>query len=500
LIRRHTPEAVRRQRRTVRIAILVLMMLVALTGGSALTSRLEVPPRSLAPYIEHRLSQHGPMLVAGGRWLANLLTDLDRRPDDRRERPQLRSGVHAEATLAMPASRRVVSVATPEEVRTAIADAQPGDAITLKAGHYALASTIEARQPGKPDDPVTVRAARPGTVMIEVLAPQGFVVSAPYWVFENLVVRGACATSGDCEHAFHVVGAATHFVARNNDLVDFNAHFKVNGEGRRFPDHGLIEDNTIRNAAPRQTESPVTPIDIVGASQWTIRGNLISDFVKAQGDRISYGAFAKGAGSDNRFQRNVVLCEDALRGYPGSRVGISLGGGGSAGGGDFCRDRACVLEQSAGTIESNLVAFCSDDGIYVNRGAMSRIVHNTLVDTGGIVVRFAESSAEVHGNLVDGTIRSRDKGLIHAGDNLQTGMTALYFGRHPQRALFRDAPALDLRWHEIAPRLRSAPTPSMDLCGTEQPAAPAYGAFEDFSRCLAARLDGSAPPPMTSNR
>jgi parallel beta-helix repeat protein len=271
----------------------------------------------------------------------------------------------------------------------------------------------------------------------------------------------------------------------------------VNGEHRRFPDHGLIEYNTIRNTAPRQTEAPVTPIDIVAANHWTIRGNLISDFIKAQGDRISYGAFVKGGGSHNRFERNVVLCEDVLRGQPGWRVGISLGGGGSEA--EFCRDRACALEQSEGTIEANLVASCSDDGIYVNRGAMSRITHNTVIDTGGIAVRFPESSAEVQGNLVDGTIRMRDGGLIHAGDNLQTGMTALYLGRHPQRVVFRDAPALDLRWKTIAPRLRDQ-SPSVDLCGTARPAVPAYGAFEDFSPCLDGVRNASARTPATSGR
>jgi parallel beta-helix repeat protein len=497
-MRRHLPEGVRRRRHVLRVAIVALMLLATVAAGGVVLSRVDVPPRSLAAYIEHRVSQHGPVLVAAGRFLASVLNDLDRRPNDRRDRPQLRIGVRADVAPVLPPSARVVQVATPEQVRSAIAEAHPGDTITLEPGHYVLASAIEARAAGKPDASIAVRAAQPGTVVVEVLAMEGFVVSAPYWIFENLVMRGGCRQPGDCEHAFHVVGDATHFIARNNELVDFNAHFKVNGDGRRFPDHGLIESNSIRNTAPRDTDKPVTPIDIVAASHWTIRGNLISDFVKAQGDRISYGAFVKGGGSDNRFERNVVLCEDALRGQPGSRVGLSLGGGGSDA--QFCRDRACVLEQSAGTIESNLIAFCSDDGVYVNRSAMSRILNNTVIDTGGIVVRFAQSSAEAEGNLVDGAVRSRDGGLIHARDNSQTRTSALYFGRHPQRALFRDALALDLRWDDAAPRQRSAPASASDLCGTERPAVPTYGAFEDFSGCLAVMRAGSADPSMTSGR
>src|SRR5205823_1237819 len=124
----------------------------------------------------------------------------------------------------------------------------------------------------------------------------------------------------------------------------------------------------------------------------------------------------------------------------------------------------------------NLVAGCSDDGIYVNRGAASRIVHNTLIDTGGISVRFAESSAEVEANLVDGAIRSRDDAAVHLQDNLADDMTAPYVGWHPQRAIFRDPLALDLAWKTAPPRLRAPATRPADLCGAPRAAQPAYGA------------------------
>jgi hypothetical protein len=58
----------------------------------------------------------------------------------------------------------------------------------------------------------------------------------------------------------------------------------------------------------------VTPIDLVAASGWKIAGNVIADFIKGQGDRTSFGAFAKGGAADTVFERNVVVCELALRG------------------------------------------------------------------------------------------------------------------------------------------------------------------------------------------
>jgi len=237
----------------------------------------------------------------------------------------------------------------------------------------------------------------------------------------------------------------------------------------------------MTNSAARQTDNPVTPFDLVAASRWMVRGNLITDFIKAGGDRTSYGGFAKGGGSANRFERNVVLCEYLLRDVPGARVGLSLGGGGS--GGNFCRDSACAIEQEGGAIESNLIAFCSDDGIYVNRGADSRVQNNTLIDTGGIVVRFVESAAAVEGNLVDGAIRSRDGAALHASDNLSSSVGALYFGRHAQRELFRDALALDLAWATQPPRHASMTPASPDLCRATRPPRPVYGAFEDIGTC-----------------
>jgi hypothetical protein len=222
---------------------------------------------------------------------------------------------------------------------------------------------------------------------------------------------------------------------------------------------------------------------MVTVSHWTVRLNLITDFVKGDGDGISYGAFAKGGGSDNLIEQNIVVCEDRLRGAPGQRVGLSLGGGGT--GKSSCRDGKCITEQSGSTLRANLVAACSDEGIYLNAAARSSVLHNTLVDTAGIMVRFPESSADIQGNLVDGSIRSRDGGIVREDDNLDTATARLYLGSHPYRALFRDPGSLDFQWREpAARRLQVVGAPVVDLCGGKRPAQPRYGAFEDFSACL----------------
>jgi hypothetical protein len=461
-----------------RYVLPVLLVVVAAGAASVAIDRVDVPPRRLGPWVERRAEGHHGILERGGRELSAVLVALDRG----------RTAFHAPLPVPAgaigepPAAKRRVIVASTEEALRAIDDARPGDDITFVPGTYRFdGAYIDAHEAGAPGAPITVSADEPHSVVLEFNMIEGFLVRAPYWSFTNLTIRGVCSEHSNCEHAFHVIGTAGHFVARQNEIVDFNAHFKINGMRGSYPDWGLIEGNVIRNTGPRETANPVTPVDLVGASHWRIRGNRISDFVKRRGDGTSYGAFVKGGGSDNRLEDNVVVCEDRLRGFPGQRVGLSLGGGGSSR--DACRDGRCITEQDEGVIASNLIASCSDDGIYLNRAATSVITHNTLIDTAGITARFGESAAAVEGNLIDGPIRAVDGALLHQTDNRITSVAVLYLGLHPVRDLFVDAPTLDLRWRSDAPRRQRAASQSPDLCGTPRPARPAYGAFEDIARC-----------------
>ena len=439
-----------------------------------------IPPRMLAPYVAKRSSGHNPVITGSGQWIKATLLSLDRQAPYTGDPAllDLRPGGAGRGTA--PAPMRIVSVHDGESLRRAMDDAEPGDAITLRPGTYQFArGTLRAKRPGRADAPIVVRAEQPGSATLELRMSEGFLVTAPYWTFENLSIRGVCSRHEFCEHAFHVVGEGHHFTAINNRIVDFNSHFKINKLRGMLPDHGSIIGNTITNTSPRKTASAVTLVDLVAASHWTIRGNVITDFVKAGGDRISYGGFAKGAGAHNVFEQNIVICEHLLR-APGQRVGLSLGGGGS--GKPYCRDGKCITEQDHGVIRANLIASCSDEGIYLNSAAASVVAHNTVLDTSGIVVRYPTSSADLAGNLVDGAIRVRDGGVMRLDDNVMTSIVSLYAGRHPVRALFAGASVSQLSWQQPPPR-RDGASATPDLCGAVRPARPAYGAFEDLRAC-----------------
>lgn len=455
-----------------------VLAVLGLVGAAAAIDHLGVAPRTLAPYVEKRSSGHNPTIVGVGRFASQTLTTLDRGAAPMPADLALRLGAQPQPAGARRPAGTLVG--TPDELRAAVANAQAGVVITLLPGTYRFKERpIDANRPGREDAPIVVRAATPGSVQVEFEQVEGFRVSAPWWRFENLAIRGVCGDDTYCEHAFHVVGDGRHFAAVNNSIADFNAHFKINGNDEgSYPDDGLIESNTLYNTHARRTANPVVPIDLVAASRWIIRSNIIKDFVKLEGNQVSYGGFAKGAGSANVFERNLVWCEDKLRGQPGQRVGLSLGGG--ATGPAWCRDRKCITEQQGGIIRANLIAACSDVGVYLNSAADSHVDDNTLLDTTGIDVRFATSSARLDGNLVDGPIRSRDGGLLHLGDNRTAPLWQAYAGYHPVRDLFRAPLEGNFSWRDAAPQ-RDGVRKGLDLCGTGP--VRAYGAFDDFSGC-----------------
>ena len=310
--------------------------------------------------------------------------------------------------------------------------ARAGDTIVLEPGRYVLTDKVRAYTPGRAHAPITVTSSRFGRAVLEVHAQSGFHLDAPHWRIEALLIEGKCANHSTCEHAFHIQGRGDDVVIRGNRVTDFNAHLKANGTivdgDRKFPDRVLIEGNVFTNRTVRQTSNPVTPIDVVGGRQWVVRDNLIEDFAKAAGNRVSYGVYLKGNSSHGLIERNLVRCQRAHRGH--ARIGISLGGGGT--GQRYCAEGDCRTEHRGGTIRNNVVLDCpGEHGIYLFRAADSRIIHNSVTGTRGILVRGRASSAVVVNNLVGGEIRASRGGKIErSAGNLAVANTRVLAWLH----------------------------------------------------------------------
>jgi hypothetical protein len=477
----------RLRRRVLRLVVVLALggSAIGLAAAATVLWLAQRTPRELAPYVLHRAEKHNPIIVGSAALAAAWLLHADRLAVTHPPALPARVGASPDRSGTIPKGSRLRLVSDPGALGAAMAQANPGDIITLQPGVYRLEGwhPLNANRPGTADAPITLRAVRLGEVTIDSTLVETIKVSAPYWHFENLVIRGVCGDASSCEHALHIVGKASDTLIRNNRFEDFNAQIKINGEAGAFPDHGVIEGNTLIDTVPRQTGNPITPIDLVAASYWRISDNLIADFVRADPLPATYGAFAKGAGQGVVFERNIVVCEWRLHGTPGEHVGLSLGGGGTGPG--FRRDEGHTgFEQIGGIIRDNLIAECSDDGIYLNRAARSVVDRNTLIDTAGIDGRFVETSGTVTANFVDGVVRGRDGANLRGSDNDATSVLALFAGWHPERAYFRDPAALDLTWRSLPDPAKDV-TQRDDLCGKPRTAMAPPGAFADYAACLA---------------
>lgn len=452
----------------------ILLWLIALSvlglgvlWGGWLWLQKEHTPSELIRYALKRLQGHGKL-----EWLAHpVLHALQRaheRPVPAAELPSLGKGQQPLTLNPVPGAHfRVASVS---EMVQAMRQARPGEIIEIQPGTYRLTSPLKTAAGGSAELPVTLRASLPGSVTLEIKSTEGMVISQPYWIIENLTVRGVCTEDSQCEHAMHVVGDGHHVIIRNNRIEDFNAHIKVNGLAGRWPDHGLIRFNTLSNSRPRRTHLPVTPIDIVGASHWQVADNLISRFIMGEGSQISYGVFMKGAGAHGRIERNLVICTPENISQPGARVGISMGGGGT--GKQYCRDGICAAEHSEGVVAHNIVAHCNDFGIDVNASDRITVGFNTLINTSGIDVRYAANATRVVGNLLEGRIRARHGSVVDAQMN-EIAPMARYF-EAPDR--------LHLRWLRLPETIPSADL-GYDFCNQPRGAGTLPGAIDGEQGC-----------------
>lgn len=299
----------------------------------------------------------------------------------------------------------------------AMAQAQPGDTITLQAGDYAVGGALQTGHAGTPAAPIFVRSEIPGSTHLRLSSY--FYVAHPFWVFENLHLQGNCShgeQSGPREHAFHVVGLAKGTVIGNNHIENFFAHIKVNGLNGKFPDGGLLQFNTFSNNDNYEVKGALSPLDLVGASNWTVADNLVHHFVKAWSPHASYGIFMKGGGHAGRIERNLVICSgDGNISHYGSRVGISLGGGLT--GPEYCPNKKCLYEHADGVVANNVVMNCNDYGVDNNRSARSIFAHNTLIKTHGIDVRDVPSFSWSYGNHLSGYLIAKRGGELREEGN-----------------------------------------------------------------------------------
>ncbi|AOF88102.1 chondroitinase B family protein [Hydrogenophaga sp. RAC07] len=386
------------------------------TGQNLVAEANSRSPQEIIRYLKRRLEGHNKLEAVLLPPLHAAQRHFEREPPAG-PLPTLGKGRQATALKEPIAGiSQQIHVDSPQAIRQALLQAKAGTRIVVAPGLYPFSLKMRLGNEGRSDAPIVLSAERPGAVWFQFGQVEGILVDRPYWTFENLDIRGVCKRHDDCEHAFHVVGRAAFTTIRNNRITDFNTHIKVNGYNGDWPDHGMLAHNTLTNTSERATTKPVVPFDLVGANHWRVQDNLVSNFVKRDGNKVSYGLFMKGASEGGRIERNLVICTPNDISRPGARVGISFGGGGT--GPAVCRDGTCqAYEHRLGLAANNIVAHCNDTGLDVNQSNQIVLAHNTLINTSGVATRGTLAQARLYGNLYEGVARARDGSRITAEFN-----------------------------------------------------------------------------------
>lgn len=286
-----------------------------------------------------------------------------------------------------------IYVSSVEELQMELDRSIAGHVFVLASGNYDIAkNTLDITRSGSFDAPITIVGENRDKTVLSIQTTVGINVNASNIVIKNLKMKGACDYDSSCEHAVHIFGDADGVSLIGNEIVNFNAHIKINGnknaKNAGYPDFGLLENNLIYNEWVRDTNHPVTPIDLVAANGWSVKHNFIADFAKAKGDKIAYGGFFKGGGRDSVFSNNIVACEWRLKhmSFADSRVGFSIGGGGT--GEAYKRDGVCDVEYCNADISYNTIVNCQNDSaLYLNQASDIRLVSNTFKATMGLQMR-----------------------------------------------------------------------------------------------------------------
>ncbi len=244
---------------------------------------------------------------------------------------------------------RVVAVSTAAQLVAAIAAANPGDEITLADGTYALDGTVAVTRPGTADGRIFVRAQNPQRATITVCADIGFRIDAPFWIFENLVLRSRCTSVSD--HAFQVIGRGDDFILRRNRSEDFFAHVKLNGTGGLWPDRFWAIDNDFRDSMAIPADGPFNVLNIDGGNAHVIRGNRFVDIAVSTARHAS-SIYLKATTRDAIIEENMVVCLRTLTSTGPTR---GIWGGDQTGTGGIC-DGDCANVRNIN--RNNIVLNC----------------------------------------------------------------------------------------------------------------------------------------------
>lgn len=321
----------------------------------------------------------------------------------------------------------VINVNSSSAILSAIANAQPGQVITIAPGTYSFPSNISVSRSGTVTNKIFLRAAQRGTVTLNTTSLEGFAVRGSNWVFENLKVQGTCsATSTNCEHAVHIVGNADDVIFRYNEFINYSSHFKLNATVdsagvQYFPDRLWIIKNKLYNTVQNQANVPHNPLNIDGGDNHIIRGNIIADFSAGLSTKAASGIYPKSGTRYATVEQNLIICKRYISNTRTVR-GIYMGDGTMSSAWPRARPANIYGESVQNTFRNNITLNCTGDGssagIFVGDDSGSKIYHNTSVNSKSMFIGAKMYTTTTNRQILTTLIRRNvlNNGITFWGD------------------------------------------------------------------------------------
>jgi hypothetical protein len=401
--------------------------------------------------------------------------------------------------LSSAAQAAEIDVNTPDGVRSALGQANPGDIIRVAPGVYDFSAPLNLDRAGSPTQPI--RLIGSGNVEFRISGSLGLSIAGQDYVVEGIWLR--CQGS-QCTGArgISLWGSARRITIRGGRTTDFMQHIKgwITNVTLDAPRDITIAGNEAYNTATFNGSSNVFNLD--GGARWRVVGNYVHDYGNAG---VNYGIFLKGATTESVIERNLVAGRHDRAAGNGAVVGISFGGGrmgtqwcaaGNRGAG------GCICEDFDGIARNNIVLNTSDAALHVNSACGSKFLNNIVYNSATMLqIQSFEGvgAIEVRNNVLEGGLPSHSA-LATSGNIANADLASLY----------DNADALDFSAGAGAGALAaSAPLPGVvtDYCGVMRSNNPSRGAIEMPAACdVAGRLprggvvDAESPRAPTNLR
>jgi len=271
-------------------------------------------------------------------------------------------------STAAQAERSVVAVATEKALYEALADAKPGQTISILPGTYNGAFSVKAPARGTVDRPVIIEAAQGiGTVTLD---GSGRYMTLRFNNSHHVIVRDLIITGGGYHGVFFEKGASyitleNNWMHDNTTVQPLNSHAEIKGSGgddSTRPGHITIRGNRIfhtRHPAGGNFQG----IDCNRCDSFHIVDNHIFDIGQPTGRTYSY--YDQGACIQMKTRsRDTVIEGNRIE---NCHIGIVSGGEGAE-----------SPEHIGGVIRHNIIIEADNIGLVVANVESGKVHNNTF--------------------------------------------------------------------------------------------------------------------------